>query len=186
MITTDDPSEFLAFQANHNQIIGYHSSVRSACAGIEEFGFLPDKIFPLEDHKRLIEMAEAYKVESLDLQNWLDMRSVTFTRRPDAAIKHIQQGSAGGQGLKNLTAIIEKLSLQVNVEERTFVDYLSKKIQEVRADQPVSYIVDLSDLGPRLNPDQTQPFYYYRWHPVKELPETSEIGPDRILMKLIH
>ena len=71
-------------------------------------------------------------------------------------------------------------------QERTFVDCLKSKIEEVRADQPVTYIVDLSNLGPRLDPDRVQPFYYYRWHPDKEFPMVSEIGPDRILVKLIH
>jgi len=186
MVITDDLSTFHAFEASPNQVLGYHSSVRSACAAIEELGFLPNKIFPLEDHNALIKMAAAYQVDSSDLQTWLAMRSVTFTRRPDEAIYHIQQGSAGGQGLKNLTAIIKELSPKVSGQERTFVDCLKSKIEEVRADQPVTYIVDLSNLGPRLDPDRVQPFYYYRWHPDKEFPMVSELGPDRILVKLIH
>lgn len=114
------------------------------------------------------------------------MRSVTFTQNPDHAIRHIEQGSAGGQGLKNITAIIEALPQQLTEDESTFIDSLKGKINVICSDQPVIYIVDLTNLGPRLDPDRVQPFYYYRWHPEKDLPEISEIGPERILMKLAH
>lgn len=186
MITTDDPDEFLAFQSSTSQVIGYHSSTHSACIKIEKVGFLPSKVLPLEDHDRLLKMAEAYQIQSFDLQNWLSMRSVTFTRHPVEALKHIQQGSAGGQGLKNVMTIIEALPPELSQEDQTFIGYLGEKIQAFRADQPVTYIVDLTGLGERLDPDKLQPFYYYRWNPKEELPKESEIGPDRILMKLIH
>lgn len=186
MIIANDIDEFIAFKGGDNQIIGYHSSVYSACSGIERVGFLPDKIFPLEEHRKLLEIAEVYKIDSLSLQSWFSMWSVTFTRRPEEAIKHIQQGSAGGQGLKNLTAIIEKLPPELSREEKSFIDCLREKIQRIRTDQPVSYIVDLTDLGARLDPDHHQPFYYYRWNPAEQLPKKSEVGPERILMKLVH
>lgn len=186
MITTDDITEFLAFAAPEGRVIGYHSSVQTASAEIEKFGFLPSKILPLADHQKLIGLAEKYKIDSFDLKNWLSMRSVTFTRSPYDAIKHIEQGSAGGQGLKNVRKIIEGLPSQLTADESAFIDTLQGKINDVCNDQPVTYIVDLTDLGPRLDPDKLQPFFYYRWHPENNLPEISEIGSERILMKLSH
>lgn len=54
MTITDDLATFHAFEASPSQIVGYHSSVCSACAAIDKLGFLPNKIFPLEDHNALI------------------------------------------------------------------------------------------------------------------------------------
>lgn len=186
MITTDDQTTFLEFAAPTGRVIGYHSTVRSASTEIEEFGFLPNKILPLEYHQKLIGLAEKFKIDSSGLQDWLSMRSVTFTRSPDDAIKHIGQGNAGGQGLKNVRKIIGALPTQLTADECAFINSLQGKVDDVCNDQPVTYIVDLTDLGPRLDSDKIQPYYYYRWHPEKDLPEMSEIGADRILMKLSH
>jgi len=187
MIITKNLADFFAFQAIQNQKLGYHSTVLSASYEIETSGFLPDKIFSETDHYKLINIAVAHQEDTSALQEWLALRSVTFTQHPNNAIEHIKQGSSGGQGLKNVTELIQKLSSSdISDVERIFIDSMSKKIQEIRADQSVSYIVNLSDLGQRLGNDQRQPFYYYRWHPENALPEISEIGPERILLKLIH
>jgi hypothetical protein len=187
MIITKNLADFFTFQAISNQKIGFHSTVLSASYEIEKSGFLPDKIFSETEHNKLLNISIAHKEDTSAVQEWLALRSVTFTQHPNDAIKHIKQGSSGGQGLKNLVELIQKLSsTDISDEDRTFIDSMSNKIQKIRSDQSVSYIVNLSDLGQRLDNDHRQPFYHHRWHPKNALPKISEIGPERILLKLIH
>ncbi len=147
---------------------------------------MPNKIFELADHERLIAIAKAQGVDTFSYENWLSMRSVTFTIIPDDALKHTAHGKAGGQGLKNISQILEKLPNALDEGDQSFVARLAESIDAIRSDQSITYVVDLSTLGPRLDKDKLQPFYYYRWNPDEALPEFSEIAPDRILVKLIH
>ena len=187
MIETDELTHLTGFKAAPGQIVGYHSSIHSAAIAIESAGFLPNKILTLAEHSRLIAIAQEHGVDTLNLRGWLELRSVTFTQRPEEALKHIAQGSAGGQGLKNLTTIIEALSSQTLApDDRVFTDSIGAQIRAVQTDKPITYAVDLTGLGPRLTRDHLQPFYYFRWNPALDLPETSEVGPDRILLKLRH
>lgn len=186
MKIAQDISEVFSFAPLGNQVVGFHSTARSTCASIEQYGFLPNKIFDLVDHSRLVELAKHHGIDTVSYENWLCMRSVTFTINPDDAIKHICHGRAGGQGLKNMSQILEALPTGIGEPEKDFLKKLRSRIDSIRADQCVTYVVDLSELGPRLDKDRYQPFYYYRWNPAAPLPEFSEIAPSRIVMKLVH
>jgi hypothetical protein len=169
-----------------DQVVGFHSTSLAASSRIEKVGFFPNKIFDEADHSRLIAIAKTHGVKTFDYENWLSMRSVTFTIKPGDAIKHIRHGKAGGQGLKNICHILEQLPETTDVGDQSFLTEIESQIDAIRKDQAVTYAVDLSSLGPRLDKDKVQPFFYYRWHPNEALPEISEIAPTRILMKLVH
>lgn len=195
MKNTHDLDEFLQFQGTLCQRIAYHSTNLLAGTAIEESGFLPNKIFLDCDHQRFTQLAQRYgvwdlkpKCSSLSLgfqyENWLSMRSVTFTKCPQKAIAHIKDGHSSGQGLTRLKLIIDPLLKRVcDKKERDFLEGLNKKICEIQKAKPVTYIVDLSNL----NLDEKDPnLFHYRFNFNGKPPEKSVVEPDRILMKFIH
>ena len=186
MKVTQDPDDVLNFSPSEGQLVGFHSTSISASVQIEKQGFLPDKIFDLSEHERLMAIAKTHNLDVFSYERWLSMRSVTFTVSPHDALKHITDGKSGGQGLKNITKIIEKLPKTLDEDDRRFVEKIESRINTIRECDPITYVVDLSNLGPRLDKDQHQPFYHYRWNPSVPLSNFSEIAPTRILLKLIH
>lgn len=165
-------------------VVGFHSTSSLACNRIETNGFLPDKIFCQLDHDRLITIARKQKIDTGWYEQWLNLRSVTFTREQCDALKHIKQGSAGGQGIKNISDILTGINCAEVSEDANFLGMLEERCEAIRSAKPVVYAVDLSNLGQRLDSDRIQPFYYFRWNPELPLPLVSEILPSRIIAKL--
>lgn len=166
-------------------LVGFHATSINACKSIEAVGFLPDKIFARIEHARLISIAQSQSIDTSTHEEWLNMYSATFTKDKADALNHIRLGSAGGQGLKNVTEILDRISGLSNKEDAAFVTMLQHKIKAIRSASSVIYAVDLSNLGPRLDTDRNRPLYYYRWNPAEPLPEVSEIAPSRIIEKII-
>lgn len=90
-------------------LVGFHATSINSCKSIEAVGFFPDKIFALKEHDRLISIAQSQKIVTSTHEEWLTMYSVTFTKDKADAQNHIRQGSAGGQGLKNITEILARI-----------------------------------------------------------------------------
>ena len=168
-------------------MIGFHSTSLAASNRIEEQGFLPHKIFAPAEHSKLVQIANTHGLKTFKYESWLTMYSVTFTKDPIHAMKHVEDGkAAGGQGLGNIVNTLKMLPAEITPADREFVSELESKIKAIQADQAVTYVVDLTGLGQRLDHDEQQPFMYFRWDPTKDLPKVSEIEPARILMKLMH
>lgn len=165
-------------------LVGFHATSINACKSIEAVGFLPNKIFSRKEHDRLISIAQSQNIVTSSHEEWLTMYSVTFTKDKADAQNHIRQGSAGGQGLKNITEILDRISGLSNKEDAAFVTMLQHKTEAIRSADSVIYAVDLSNLEPRLDTDRYRPLYYYRWNPAETLPEVSEITPSRIIEKI--
>lgn len=184
MKITSNPNNVFMSDLSKYQLVGFHATSSLACEGIETKGFLPDKIFTNAVHERLIAMAKSRGIYTLDYEEWLLLRSVTFAKDHGDALRHISQGSAGGQGLKNMSMILEKIANIEDTDEATFTYRITRKIDSILAASSVVYAVDLSNLGPRLDPDRIQPLFYFRWNPHESLPLASEIAPSRIIEKL--
>ncbi|MBT9499589.1 MAG: hypothetical protein IV103_20755 [Zoogloea sp.] len=165
-------------------LVGFHATSISACESIQAVGFLPNKIFSREEHDRLISIAQSQNIVTSTHEEWLTMYSVTFTKDKADAQNHIKQGSAGGQGLMNITGILDRISGLSNNNDAIFVAMLQQKIEAIQSAGTVIYAVDLSNLGLRLDTDRHRPLYYYRWNPAEPLPEASEISPSRIIEKI--
>jgi len=165
-------------------VVGFHATSITACEGIETNGFLPNKIFTPHEHNRLIAIAKKQGIDTSWHEQWLTMLSVTFTKEKTDAENHINQGSAGGQGLKTIALILGQISDVIDSADATFVGTLRQKIENIQNADSVIYAVDLSNLSPRLDEDKRQPFYYFRWHPEHPLPLISEISPSRIIEKV--
>lgn len=165
-------------------LVGFHATSIITCESIEAVGFLPNKIFSGKEHDRLISIAQSQNIVTSTHEEWLAMYSVTFTQDKADAQNHIRQGSAGGQGLKNITEILDRISALSNNEDAAFVAMLQHTIEAIRSAGSVIYAVDLSNLGPRLDTDRYRPLYHYRWNLAAPLPEVSEIAPSRIIEKI--
>ena len=184
MEAISSPNNLFNIDLEKYETVGFHATSSCVCANIEVAGFLPDKIFTEFEHKRLITIARSKGIDTSDHEAWLSLCSVTFAKDSFTAINHIKNGFAGGQGLKNISEIIDKITTLSDEDEIDFMSMLSNRIQLIRSATSVIYAVDLSNLGSRLNLDRIQPLYYFRWNPADPLPSISEIAPSRIIAKL--
>ena len=184
MEVVSNPNNLFTINLQKYETVGFHATSSCACVNIEATGFLPDKIFTELDHQRLIEIAKLKGIDTCYYEQWLCMRSVTFTKDCCTAINHIKNGFAGGQGLKNISEILDEITNQSDEDEIVLMNMFRKRIQCIRSARSVIYAVDLSGLGPRLSIDSIQSLYYFRWDPAAPLPSISEIAPSCIIAKL--
>jgi hypothetical protein len=167
-------------------VVGFHASSTYASPLIESAGFLPHKILRLEIHERLLSAAvelgmRAYAIASY--QQWLEMRSVTFTRRPATAINHARSGFAVGQGLQHVRAVLAEASKRQH--DPRLVDEVQRELDLIAEARPVVYAVDLSNLHKRLVPAEDSPDYLrVYFNPHEPLPSTSIVGPTRLIARL--
>jgi hypothetical protein len=185
MRVTSNEAELNSIDRSICSLVGFHATASSASPSIEKHGFLPEKILTTADHERLLEMSTSKDIDTSFYREWLKMCSVTFAKTPAQAIAHIRNGSAGGQGLKNIKEILGKLRQSLDEADNAFVKAVECKVAHIGATTPVVYAVCLSELGPRLKSGGT--YHHYYWNPSAPLPLTSEISSSRILLKLeIH
>lgn len=164
--------------------VGYHGTSSLACADIEAYGFLPNKVFSDDEHAQILRMARELGWDTGSYAQWLDMRSVSFAKDSHFAINHVTNaGNSGGQGLYNVRDALDVILSQGSEENRLVARTFQEKLFKLRASQPVIYMVDLSGLGPRLVPSGVD--YNMYWDPTAALPDVSEIGPGRIIEKLV-
>lgn len=164
--------------------IGFHTTSSDACDAIEQVGFLPHKILEANEHDRLLRIAQDLELETVSYEQWLAMRSVTFTKTRDEVLAHVQSGNAGGQGLFNIDRLLAEVGDVGAGSDATFVASIKAKLQSRRDSDPIIYVVDLSGLGPRLVNKPPGDFYQYFWDREADLPAASEIDPSRLIAKL--
>lgn len=168
-----------------HETVGFHGTSSFACEEIETDGFLPSKVFSESDHASLLSMASLLSIDTSSYKEWLGMRSVTFAKQADAAVSHVQNGSSGGQGLKNTQQVLLNILALGNDRQKEIVTAFVEKLEAIREAPPVVYAVNLGGFGQRLVNDQHQPLYQYYWNPSLPVPEISDIGPNRLIAKLI-
>ena len=88
------------------EVVGFHATSSLASAEIEQVGFLPHKILEHDDHKRILSVAIGLGLDVGSYVEWLEMRSVTFTKLLSQAVRHALEGRAGGQGLINVERLL--------------------------------------------------------------------------------
>jgi hypothetical protein len=175
-------SAFTTPAANYPKV-GYHGTSSLACADIEVYGFLPNKVFSDQEHAQILRMAAELGQDTGSYTQWLDMRSVSFAKDPLFAIHHVTYaGNSGGQGLYNVRDALEVILSRGSEENKVVARAFQEKLLELRASQPVIYMVDLSGLAPRLV--EQDDFNIY-WDKTMALPAVSEIGPSRVIEKLV-
>lgn len=158
-----------------------------ACKMIEIKGFLPDKVFQKSVHDGIVSVAQLLNIDVNYYCKWLEMRSVTFTQEANAAVQHMVNGNAGGQGLKNMSTVLQEIVKRGNDHQKHMASGLIEQIEAIRLSPAVVYAVDLSGLGQRLVKDLYQPLYQVYWNPDIPLPEVSEIAPSHLIERLsIH
>jgi len=168
------------------EIVGFHASSTYASLQIESAGFLPHKILRPEIHQRLLDAAVELGMRPLAIasyQQWLEMRSVTFTRIPATAISHARSGFAGGQGLQHVRAVLAEVSKRQH--DPRLADEVQRELDVIAGARPVVYAVDLSNLHKRLVPAEDSPEYLrVYFNPYEPLPSTSIVGPTRLIARL--
>jgi len=176
--------DLVATCAGHEPV-GFHGTSSLASEGIEANGFLPSKVFSESDHASLLSMASSLMIDISGYKEWLEMRSVTFTKQADAAVSHVLNGSSGGQGLQNLQAVLLKIIELGNVQQKKIATDFVIKLKAIREAPHVIYAVNLAGFGERLVTDRHQPtLYQYFCDPGLPIPKVSDIGPSRLLAKL--
>lgn len=176
-------TEFTTPTASHPQV-GFHGTTSAASAVIEIHGFLPSKVFSEQEHIQILQLVKDLGWDAGSYQQWLDMRSVSFANDPKFAIHHVTQaGKAGGQGLFNVREALEFILSEGSIQSKAIAQTFRQRLDQLRAADPVIYMVDLSGLGPRLVSGNTD--YNMYWDPCAALPNVSEIGPGRIIEKLV-
>ena len=169
------------------EVIGFHGTTELACEMIEDKGFLPDKVFPESVHDDIRSAARLLDIDTSYYDQWLEMRSVTFAQEAIAAINHITTVNAGGQGLKNMAAVLEEIVQRGDDQQSNLARKHVAQIERIRQANAVVYAVNLSGLNQRLVKDANQPFYHFYWNPSLPLPAVSEIAPSRLIERLsIH
>ncbi len=168
------------------EVVGFHATSTYASQQIESAGFLPHKILRPDIHQRLLRAAGelGMRPQAIDsYEQWLEMRSVTFTRRSATAIHHARSGFAGGQGLQHVRAVLAEASK--SQQDQRLVDEVQRELDVIAKARPVVYAVDLSNLHERLVTAGESPEYLrVYFSPYEPLPSTSIVGPTRLIARL--
>jgi hypothetical protein len=169
---------------NHS-IVGFHATSSLACSDIESVGFLPSKIFTSKEHDQIVSEAKSLSIDTVSYEEWLKMRSVTFTKQCSIALSHLAQGNAGGQGLFNITEVLKQIGNLGDETQRSAATDYHRRIQVVRDAATVVYAVDLSNLGRRLVLDHhQQDLFQVYFDPSVPLPAKSIVESARIIGRL--
>ena len=168
------------------EVVGFHAASAFASRNIERVGLLPHKILDDATHNRLLKAAEemGFPVHVMGgYAEWLGMKSVTFTKAPDAAIEHAKSGKSGGQGLYHVSAILAKAAAVSEHEQ--LVAEVQEQLERIKSSTSIVYAVDLSGLGDRLvQAADCADYYRVHWPPSASLPSKSVVGPERLIARL--
>lgn len=167
------------------KIIGFHATSSMSSCEIEKIGFLPNKIFDDGDHQTILSRAQFLGINTADYQQWLQMKSVTFVDNVAGALAHIQQGSAGGQGLKNMVTVLQHVVSKGTSNDLEMANNFLSRIDAIRNAGSVIYAVDLSNIGQRLVQDKRQStLKHIYFDPSAPLPAESIVGPLNLIARL--
>ncbi|OXI29548.1 hypothetical protein [Burkholderia aenigmatica] len=167
------------------ELVGFHGTSSLACEKIDTHGFLPDKVFPKADHDQIIKIAESLEADTSCYLQWLDMQSVSFAQHAQFAINHVTSGHSGGQGLAHVEAALKLILDRGDEYQKDFAGPLLERIESIRQAPVVIYAVDLSGFGARLAHNQERAIFHYHLDPNAPFPKTSDIGPARVIARLL-
>ena len=180
-----NPSNVFSDNFSHVQIVGFHGTSSLACPQIESAGFLPNKIFRSDEHEQILSNARSLGISTFSYEEWLGMRSVTFTQDFNTAKSHILQGNSGGQGLFNVVNTLQKIQEIGDSQQMSIASDFLSRVEAIRSSSCVIYAVDLSRLGQRLVRDQNQRgLYQVYFDPNAPLPDISVVDPSCIIARL--
>ena len=166
-------------------VIGFHATTSLASDEIEKIGFLPNKIFIPEDHNTIISEAKSLQIDTSCYEQWLEMRSVTFTNNQTDALNHIKKGSSGGQGLGNALSVLQAIASSGSAQQNITANNFINRINNIRNSSSVIYAVDLSSIGQRLVKDSKQAALYQIYFDKNApLPSVSIVTPQNIIARL--
>jgi len=185
MITELPGSTAFSTPLSQYSVVGFHATSSSASSAIERIGFLPHKILDEATHSRLIELARHIKIDTRrdgGYEQWLQMKSITFTKTFVDATNHVASGRFAGQGLPHISEILD--SPDIPAEYHDLVHQVRVTIDGTRSSNPVIYAVDLSDLGERLVEPKYASYYQVFFDPTAPIPFPSIVGPNRLIARL--
>lgn len=183
-----EPSGSSAFRTDFSgyEVVGFHATSMAACSAIETVGFLPHKVLGEDVHRNLLAAAKNLRLSPTlirSYEEWLGLRSVTFTKKQDGAINHALSGRFGGQGLQHIKAILG--AGKTSPTHQQLVADVQQELDRISQTGPVVYAVDLSNLGVRLvEADDDRDYLRIHFNPYEPLPTTSIVGPDRLIARL--
>ena len=185
MIIERNPSNQFATNLSTFQTVGFHATTSLASSDIEKVGFLPNKVFDASDHQLVLAEAKSLNLATAPYEQWLQMRSVTFVDNQAGALRHITQGSAGGQGLGTMFSILQNIASLGNAQQIAMATNFLAKINNIRTASSVIYAVDLSKIGIRLAQDPNiAALKHIYFDPGAPLPAVSIVSPLSIIARL--
>jgi len=164
-------------------VVGFHATSGAAASAIERVGFFPHKFFDHETHLGMIAVAKDVELDiggSCGYLAWLDVNSVTFAKKADAAISHATSGKSGGQGLSHIAAIVNAAGAMP--QHHPLLQSVRAEIDRIERSTPVVYAVDLSGLGVRLAEEGD--LYRVAFDPSAPRPAISIVDPTRLVARL--
>lgn len=166
------------------EVVAFHATSITACKKIEQIGFVPSKIISEVEHEQILCMARYLNLNTFSYTEWLEMRSVTFTKLLEQAVSHVRNGWAGGQGLIQVKRLLDQILDSGEERYALLANELLQKIRNILESESVIYVVDLSGLEERVVDDKKSGFFQFYWDPEKPLPKISEIDPSRLIARL--
>ena len=129
--------------------------------------------------------AKSLQIDTSWYEQWLEMRSVTFTNNQIDALNHIKQGSSGGQGLGNMVSVLQAIDSSGSVQQNTMANNFISRIDSIRNASSVIYAVELSKIGQRLVKDSKHAALYQIYFDKNvSLPSVSIVTPANIIARL--
>lgn len=130
--------------------IGYHGTSGYYSADIERDGFLLTKPLPVDDLKRLVNIAVQHGEDASDVQGFIELRSMSFTPTSELAIFYVRPESFGGQGLllatRLIDALFQKHAAKLATDDTAHLTTMRDRIALIRAERPVIYAVNFAGL----------------------------------------
>ena len=166
-------------------IVGFHATSSEAARNIQRVGCLPDKLLSQHELNDLLNLARELSIDTQGMggfEEWLAMKSVTFTKDFDDALNHVNAGRFKGQGRQHILEILDKAADLTDLPPR--LAQIRQALSASPTIHPVIYAVDLSNLGQRLIEPRYNSYYQIFWRPGAPLPSLSIVGPERLIARL--
>lgn len=185
-IESNPKNTFITTDFSQYTVVGFHGTSQLFSSNIEKQGFLPNKIFSVDEHQLILSVAMTLKIDTWLYSDWFQiMRSVTFAKDHIDALNHVKSSSSSAQGLDKAKAVLLQICAKGSDTNKEMANIFLDKIDTIQKSNSVIYAVDLSNLGERLCTHTSQPRLYQIYlNPSEPIPESSIVSPDRLIARL--
>jgi hypothetical protein len=157
--------------------IGYHGTSSYYSPRIERDGFLREKPISIDDIDLVIDLSSKFGIDNESTRGFKTLQSLSFSPIAELALSYARPQSLGGQGVGYVRALAERVVAEyadeLTDEERRRLGEIVALVDNVRAQDPVIYAVDLEGLSPMEYQTLTRAVHVF-----------TAIPPERIRAKI--